>query len=226
MLFFLLSFVACSTHLISVEHAGELYQIMHEDNIGAKIALSDVVSEKNIYGLGAVEGLEGEILILDSELFLSQEVDGAVEISNDVEKNATLLVYSQVKKWKKRPLDLAQTQQSIEDSIAQLAQAEGLSLEEPFVFQLRGVPKSLEWHVINWEKGMEHSHEAHIRSGAYGVLKDSPVVILGFHSTKHTAIWTHHSSNVHMHVLSENQEIAGHVDELQFDSMELWLAVP
>jgi acetolactate decarboxylase len=38
--------------------------------------------------------------------------------------------------------------------------------------------------------------------------------ILGFYSTKHHAIFTHHSTNSHMHFYHELSGLFGHVDEL------------
>ena len=38
--------------------------------------------------------------------------------------------------------------------------------------------------------------------------------MLGFYSDSHHAIFTHHTTNMHMHVKTDNNEIAGHVDAL------------
>jgi len=48
------------------------------------------------------------------------------------------------------------------------------------------------------------------------------VVILGFYSSQHKAIFTHHSSNSHMHFRTKDQSLAGHVDALKInDSITL-----
>jgi acetolactate decarboxylase len=38
--------------------------------------------------------------------------------------------------------------------------------------------------------------------------------ILGFYSIKHHAIFTHHSTNSHMHYLDGKSGLSGHVDDL------------
>jgi len=41
--------------------------------------------------------------------------------------------------------------------------------------------------------------------------------ILGFYSKHHKAIFTHHTTNVHMHFLTNDKKISGHIDEISFD---------
>ena len=73
----------------------------------------------------------------------------------------------------------------------------------------------MDWHVINWKDGdTEHSHEKHITSGLNGTIKNQEATLLGFYSNSHHAIFTHHTTNMHIHMKLNNSEIAGHVDEL------------
>ena len=77
------------------------------------------------------------------------------------------------------------------------------------------MPKSFDWHVINWKDGdTEHSHEKHINSGLNGTIENRQVEMLGFYSDSHHAIFTHHTTNMHIHVKTVDTKIAGHVDGL------------
>jgi len=49
------------------------------------------------------------------------------------------------------------------------------------------------------------------------ILKDTSMKILGFYSKHHKAIFTHHTTNVHMHFLTNDKKISGHIDEISFD---------
>jgi len=80
---------------------------------------------------------------------------------------------------------------------------------------LEGTASSFDWHVINWKDGdTEHSHEKHISSGLHGTIENREVDLLGFYSDSHHAIFTHHTTNMHIHVKTRDNKIAGHVDGL------------
>ena len=103
----------------------------------------------------------------------------------------------------------------LEKHIAKIASFNGINTEKPFPFLLEGKAKSLSWHVINWKKNdKNHTHKKHIESGPHGTIKNKNVIILGFYSTKHKAIFTHHSTNIHMHFKTADHNLAGHIDKL------------
>ena len=39
--------------------------------------------------------------------------------------------------------------------------------------------------------------------------------LLGFYSDSHHAIFTHHTTNMHIHMKLKDEKIAGHVDDLK-----------
>jgi alpha-acetolactate decarboxylase len=61
---------------IHVNIYGELRQIMHGGVRDGVVALTDVLQDEHVYGLGALEGLEGEILIWDSKPVLTRAKKG------------------------------------------------------------------------------------------------------------------------------------------------------
>ena len=94
----------------------------------------------------------------------------------------------------------------------------GLDLGKPFPFIISGVIPDAKWHIINWPEGdTEHSHTKHINSGLSGNLIETSMKILGFYSKHHKAIFTHHTTNVHMHFLTNDKKISGHIDEISLD---------
>ena len=85
--------------------------------------------------------------------------------------------------------------------MAEQADKNGVNLNKPFPFLISGTAKSFDWHVINWKDGDTiHSHEKHINSGLNGTKRNSSVSLLGFYSGSHHTIFTHHSTNMHIHV--------------------------
>lgn len=199
-----------------VEYKGALKNFMHKGDISAKTALKELEKLKHVYALGALENLKGEIQIFDNKSYNTIVVDSVLTFDNSFEKKATLLVFASVNKWKSISIPtVVVSHEQLEKYIEQEAKKNQIDTDEPFPFLIEGSPKSFDWHVINWKDGdTEHSHEKHINSGINGSLKNTPVDILGFYSNSHHAIFTHHTTNMHMHVKTLDNSIAGHLDNI------------
>jgi len=93
-------------------------------------------------------------------------------------------------------------------------------------FLISGKIKFIDWHVINWDPADKvHTHIKHTNSGPHGRIKDAEVLILGFYSNKHRAIFTHHASDLHMHFKTKDRTLAGHIDDLEL-GREVVLKLP
>ena len=200
-----------------VEYKGALKNMMHKGDVTAKANLSDLKGVEHLYALGALENLKGEIQIFDSNPFNTMVIDSTLTFDNTFEKKAALVVYASVSKWKSINIpDNVVTYEQLESYIEQTAKENQINIDEPFPFLLEGTPTSFDWHVINWKDGdMEHSHEKHISSGLHGTIQNRQVEMLGFYSNSHHAIFTHHTTNMHIHVKTDDNKIAGHVDGLR-----------
>ena len=224
LLLFIISIISCkkenkeSTNF-KVEYNGALKSMMRKGDISSKVELKDFENIEHFYALGATENLKGEIQIFDSEPFISNVVDSTLAFDNSFNKKATLLVYASVDKWNsfKIPENIV-TYKELEIYISQTAKDNQIKVDKPFPFLLEGKPKYIDWHVINWKNGdTEHSHEKHINSGLNGRLNNKQVEMLGFYSDSHHAIFTHHTTNMHIHLKTVDNKIAGHVDDLNLE---------
>jgi acetolactate decarboxylase len=200
-----------------VEYAGALKNMMHKNDISSKADLLDLKDQSHTYALGAIAELKGELLILDGVPYMAFVQEGQLRIENSFEYEATLIVHTTVEEWKSYGIDTnVQSKEDLEQFVFETAEKEGLDVSEPFPFLVEGVADSLSWHVIDWPEGdTVHTHQKHVESGLNGVLDHIEVEILGFYSDSHHAVFTHHSTNMHMHFNSEEAAIAGHVDDLQ-----------
>ena len=204
------------TSNFKVEYKGALKNMMQKGDISAKVDLTIFENTEHFYALGAMENLKGEIQIFDSKPFNTMVIDSTLTFDNSYDKKATLLVYASVGKWKSINIpDHVVSYEQLESFIAQTAGENQIKIDEPFPFLIEGTPKSFDWHVINWKDGdTEHSHEKHINSGPHGTIKNTQVEMLGFYSDSHHAIFTHHTTNMHIHVKTVDNKIAGHIDGL------------
>ncbi len=201
---------------IEVKYAGALRNMMHKGDISAQISLSELADLENLYALGAISKLKGEIQIFDGQAWNTRVVGDSLIVDSSFAQSATLLVYAQVAQWNTIDIpNTIHTRKDLEQFIKQQAAEQGINTNAPFPFLLEGAFQSVDWHVINWKDGdMEHSHEKHIKSGLHGTLKDVSLQALGFYSERHKGIFTHHTAHTHIHMKTANKRIAGHIDEL------------
>jgi len=218
-----------STPSFKVDYKGALKNMMHKGDLSAKISLSEINEINYLYALGAVEELKGEVLVINSNVFVSSvstlDTIKSMFIDTTFNKNASLLVYASVEEWISINIpNTIITYEDFEVFVEEIALKKGINTDKPFPFMIEGIAKSFDWHIIDWpEDDTEHSHEKHIHSGLYGTLENQEAEMLGFYSNKHHAIFTHHTTNMHIHVKSK--KVIGHIDDMTL-GIDMMLKIP
>jgi alpha-acetolactate decarboxylase len=193
----------------NIEIHGAIKSAMHGD-LSAKFNLDDIKDRQNIYGIGAVNNLKGEITVIDSKPYVSYVLGDRVVVDSTFNHQAALFFFSDVSQWAtdmpESPFDPAKLQKI-------LSQKNGLQ-SAPLTFLIEGKVQSLKWHVIDWQEGDTlHTPERHRASGLHGDLQDQQVTLMGFYSENHKGILTHHNSSLHIHFINREKTLAGHVDD-------------
>ena len=197
---------------VEVHNNGTLRAIMKGGDLSSKVHLGGLEKE-GLYALGAVNGLQGEILILDGKAYIASVEKGKLRIDRSYDHEASLLVRSYVKDWESFDIPEGISPQKLAALIEEKAQ--GIGLRSPFPFRVEGRASSFTWHVINWEEGdTVHTHEKHKHSGLRGREKERKVEVLGFYSAK-SGVFTHHKSPLHMHVGTKDEELAAHLERIR-----------
>lgn len=100
------------------------------------------------------------------------------------------------------------------------------SSHRPFMFKLSGTVEQATIHIVNLLKGSKVSSpkEAHQGQVNY-TIENEQSDIIGFFSTEHKAIFTHHDTYLHMHLITSDRQKMGHLDEVLFrkGTMKLYL---
>lgn len=215
-----------STRDHTVKHQGALKNMM-SGNLEATLSLDSLQELPHLYALGALEDLKGEIQVFDGVSYVStSRPNNKVEIDSNFNHKAALLVYAQIPEWNDgMALKPFSNNAELEKQIKEAALQNGLDVDQAFPFLLKGKSISLDWHVINWPEGDNvHNHKKHQETGSNGILKKENVEIIGFYSEKHQAIYTHHTTFLHMHFKTDKERpIAGHIDQLIGVDMKLYL---
>ncbi|RPD44237.1 alpha-acetolactate decarboxylase [Paracnuella aquatica] len=215
---------AAQAQVNEVKVVGQMRDVMWKGELQGKIYLDTIANKNALYGFGPVEYLSGEILVIDGKAYKSVVVgDTAMRVEETYNIKAPFFGYANIARWK---------EQSLPDSVETIAQLEQYldrmtkGAKRPFLFRLSGTVKSAAIHIVNLPKGATVSSpdEAHRGQQNYKVTNATSDII-GFFSTTHKAIFTHHDTFLHMHLITADRAKMGHVDELLFEkgSMKLYL---
>jgi acetolactate decarboxylase len=210
-----------------VKSGGEMRNVMQKGNLDAHVDCGTLRGLRGLYALGPVEGLKGEITVLDGKPSVSTVRDGKPAVSDEWPK-ACFLVYVQVEGWQTTalPKDVV-TLAHLQPVVLSAAKKAGLDVEKPFPFRLTGTPKRVDYHIVWKTDGLPHTRELHAKAKRPFVVEGREVEMLGFYSDKHHGVFTHHDSNIHVHVRTADGKDSGHVDAVTLASgMTLHLPKP
>jgi len=192
----------------SVKIVGAMRNVMHKGELFGTILLDTITNKSHLYGIGSLEYLKGEILIIDGKPYVSSVItDTAMKVEENWKIKAPFFVYANIEKW---------TKIDFPDSIQTIPQL-GIFLENisenqqrPFTFKMNATVQSGDIHIVNLSKGTEvHSpEEAHQEQRNYPI-ENEQVEMIGFFSTEHQGIFTHHDSYVHLHLITNDKKKNG-----------------
>ncbi len=227
--FLLIGILACNqppeTTYPDVQISGAMKQVMWQGELFSKINLDTITNKSGLYGLGPESYLTGEILINNGEAYVSRVLpDSSMTVEKTFDTGAPFLVYANVETWTSTTLpDSVTNIKDLEIHIDQMTKNQ----KRPFAFKLTGQVSKAVIHVQNLAEGSKVSSpdEAHQGQVDY-ILSDEAVEIVGFFSTEHQAVFTHHDSFLHMHLITKDEKQMGHLDRVEFKPGAVSLYLP
>ena len=197
--------------------------VMWKGDLKGKIA-TDSLNYKEAYGLGPIEFLKGEIVVFEGLTFVSKVIDS---VSHQVTKipsvRAPFFVYStnsdlKVVEFNRENFTLKELEEYI-NSVYK-------DYDQPILIRIDGLFDNIKVHSVNLTKGKKVSSpdEAHQGLTQYE-LNGVSGSLIGFFSRNHKAIFTHHDSFFHSHFISDDRQVLGHIDELNFNASKVTLKV-
>ncbi len=208
-----------------VRIAGAMKNVMWKGELQGVIRLDTLQDKEGLYGLGPLSYLKGELLINDGQVYVSRVLsDSAMSVEVTDQVSAPFFVYGRVQEWKE--LVLPEQVTSINE-LEQYLDEQTQDYKRPFVFKLSGKVDYADIHIQDLPEGAQVSspQEAHQGQTNYE-LRDEWVEIVGFFSTQHQGIFTHHDSFLHMHLISQDKQKMGHLDGAGFGKEEVRLYLP
>lgn len=190
--------------------------VMWFGDLEGRIA-TDSLSSNTAYGLGPIEYLKGEILLFEGQTFVSKVIDSLQhKVEQTTSSRAPFFVYSTASNLKE--LNIPQeviTLKSTENLIDSLYN----DYEHPLLIRIDGLFDAITVHSVNLAEGSTVSSpdQGHQGLTKYD-FKNVSGSLIGFFSRKHQAVFTHHDSFFHAHFISDDRDILGHVDAINFNS--------
>ena len=205
-----------------VNIASAMRNVMWKGELEGKINLDTISNKKGLYGLGPVSFLQGELLINNGKSYVSKVTsDSTMIVEKTFDVSAPFFVYATVDEWEQ--IELPSNIKIIKE-VENFIDNKTRERKRPFPFKLIGSVKSAKIHIQNLPEGSKVSSPKEAHQGQVNYfLDDKEVEIVGFFSTEHQGVFTHHDSFLHMHLITKDETKMGHLDELQIDSMKLYL---
>lgn len=202
-----------------VEQWGTMREVMRDGKSDARIALSEFVGRPEKFAIGALESLNGEILIVSGVCWTSRVTADRTLATTSVAgtQKAALLTAADVSLWNNIaiPNDIAAN--DVEPFIEQAARISGLDIYRPFPFIVRTRLSKLKGHVVSgacaW---LTPDADLKPETRPLRIVRDEcDGILLGFFARDSAGEMTHHGSSTHMHVLiRESPPIVAHVDHV------------
>ncbi|PVY40723.1 acetolactate decarboxylase [Pontibacter virosus] len=208
-----------------VQVVGAMRHVMWKGELAGKVDLDTLTNKQHLYGLGPVEYLAGELLILDGKSYKSVVTsDTTMRVEETFAVKAPFFVYAQVPDWHELSLpDSIRTMQQLELYLDHETQ----NSKRPFAFRVSGQVERATIHIVNLPAGSTVSSPAEAHQGQVNYeLAQSDVDIVGFFSTEHKAVFTHHDTFMHLHLITKDRAQMGHLDDVTFKSGTLTLYLP
>lgn len=205
----------------TVKHFGAMRKVMRDGQAEARIRLTDTVRQPHAYAVGALEGLAGEVTIIDGDVWVARvNADGRLIVtgtSPEPEDAATLLTVAHVANWQTTAFTADSTGKSLESYIERFARSRGIDTSQPFPFKMEGQVKALNLHVINGYCPIATNPKTQAKQPWRSAeLEHANVTIIGFYAPDAVAVMTHHGTAIHAHASCavDGQQIMGHIDQV------------
>jgi len=224
-LFFFWSNASAQEVVSNVKVVGAMKEVMWKGKLSGTIDLDTLSNKQHLFGLGPVEYLAGEILIIDGKAYRSTVLtDSTMNVEETYAIKAPFFAYANIMNWTQVMLpDSIQSTQQLEQFLERTTKKQN----RPFLFRFTGEIEQATIHVVNLPKGstVTSPDEAHQGQRNF-VLAHQLVEIVGFFSTAHKGIFTHHDTYLHMHLITSDRQKMGHLDEVRFKKGTIMISHP
>lgn len=197
-------------------------EVLREGHSEGRVDLS-VAAEPGVVGVGALEGLMGEVTVVDGQVMLAVPGPGeSIGLRPPAPgERATLLILAKVSIWERIPLPDCANYAALEDAIAAALAERGHDPSTPVPVRVSGRAHSLQFHVLNGACPYAQPDGPPPRRYSSA---DAKVELVGFYAEGSGGELTHHDHRSHLHAIVAGA--MGHLDEVALREAVLLLPGP
>ena len=223
--FILFSFGALAQEIPEVHIVGKMSDVMWKGDLKGKIMIDTLQQGEKLYGLGPLENLTGEILIWKGRPYVSSiNSTGKMLVETKKSVKAPFFAYAYCDEWNQLQLpDTILTMNDLEIFLEKIT----TGFNAPFLFRISAKVDSASLHVVNLphDSKVRSPDDAHKGRVSF-LIQNEEVLALGFFSTRHKTIFTHHDTFLHLHLMNSDQSKMGHLDTCRFKKGSITLFLP
>lgn len=207
-----------------VNVVGKMKNVMWKGQLQGVINLDTIQNKNHLYGFGPQEYLNAELLIMNGKSYKSTVVNEKVmKVEETYESKAPFFAYANIKEWDLYALpDSVTNISTLENYLNQVSQKH----IRPFLIKMEGHINTASIHIVNLPKGtpVQSPDDAHKGMQHYDLYNEQ-VSLIGFFSTEHKTIFTHHDTYLHIHLITNDLLKMGHLDAVSFDPKKIKLYI-
>lgn len=129
---------------------GGMHETIGQGRHEGRVALDEILRRPHFYGVGALEGLRGEVTIVNSEAVATgATAAGGTEQLKPSGLEAALLVGQSVPEWTRVEINQDISSERFDEAVMTAATHQGLNPAQPFLFAIEGGFTDVRLHVIN-----------------------------------------------------------------------------
>jgi acetolactate decarboxylase len=199
----------------NLRYYGDFKKMIRGNNPEGSVELEQALSGPHVYAVGIIENAEGEITVIDSEVWVNYGRDGISKTVSRLKKGekASLLITANVEKWQTIVVPADMPENELRAFILEQAKKSGLNIKAPFPFLIEGKIKKLVWDVLDGTdpESAKKTNQFFFRK-LVGYREEAPVVLLGFYPAETRGEFDYPGELWHIHVLFKDDNNTGHVN--------------
>jgi len=214
-----------------VEYTGAQRDIFTKGKAERVMSLEALAGRSGLYGVGPVEGFDGEITVLDGKPYVSKVRETGKVLEQSHHHGAFFFVWTEQAQWRDIPIPVAvKGYIDLQNFVKTQAGGAGIDTSKPFPFRLTGTPTEIKWHInVDRTEGKAVTQELFLKSKAPYVTRNEPVDIIGFYAEHHGGVFISDSAPaikrdsglknaIHIHFVAHADKMTGHIDNIALGS--------
>lgn len=194
---------------------GTLREVMLFEKTQGRVALESAAADDDSVGLGALEGLAGEFLVFEGEVWVSR-ASGAARPEAEPPapgEQASFAVLARVPRWVDVPVEQDVAAADFADFVREALRRHDLPLDRPTPFLVVGPLRDVRLHVLAGHCPIAHPDLPEAEQPFRAEFGETRGTLVGVYGQGQEGLSMHHGERTHVHALvGDERRIVGHVD--------------